>query len=179
MTSPQSATSTRSTADGNSFALKLKESCDDCSASKVKCTREKPACQRCARRGRVCVYAASRRSGRAGLKPATPPPLPQPQASTASPFDNNQIDVRNDENDASFNFMSPDHMLNASANDNWLSNPALVSPSTSFVHHWTDFGFEGDLPAIRRRSIAVNLCRRPRVAPKTATLTLKPPTVIL
>src|SRR3569833_3157359 len=44
---------------------KLRESCDECATSKIKCTREKPVCWRCRRRGLTCQYMASRRAGRA------------------------------------------------------------------------------------------------------------------
>ncbi|KAL2128593.1 hypothetical protein VTI74DRAFT_8960 [Chaetomium olivicolor] len=43
---------------------KLRDSCTDCASSKVKCSKEKPTCARCARRGVTCVYMASRRTGR-------------------------------------------------------------------------------------------------------------------
>lgn len=43
---------------------KLKESCDCCSAAKVKCSRERPACVRCMTKGSLCRYSYSRRAGR-------------------------------------------------------------------------------------------------------------------
>ncbi|KAJ5726148.1 Aflatoxin biosynthesis regulatory protein [Penicillium malachiteum] len=43
---------------------KLRDSCNACSASKVKCNREKPTCLRCAKRGLVCEYLVTRRAGR-------------------------------------------------------------------------------------------------------------------
>ena len=43
---------------------KLRDSCIACSASKVKCQKEKPTCSRCSERGLKCEYATSRRTGR-------------------------------------------------------------------------------------------------------------------
>ncbi|KAK4234865.1 aflatoxin regulatory protein-domain-containing protein [Achaetomium macrosporum] len=43
---------------------KLRDSCTDCASSKVKCSKEKPTCARCARRGVLCTYMVSRRTGR-------------------------------------------------------------------------------------------------------------------
>lgn len=43
---------------------KLKDSCDKCSASKVRCTREKPFCSRCDKLGYTCLYSPARRAGR-------------------------------------------------------------------------------------------------------------------
>jgi hypothetical protein len=42
-------------------ATKLRNSCDACATSKIKCTQEKPACTYCVKRSRVCVYGASKR----------------------------------------------------------------------------------------------------------------------
>lgn len=43
---------------------KLKDSCDKCAASKVRCTREKPFCSRCDNLGYTCFYSPARRAGR-------------------------------------------------------------------------------------------------------------------
>ncbi|KAJ5964143.1 uncharacterized protein N7479_004019 [Penicillium vulpinum] len=43
---------------------KLKDSCDKCSASKVRCTKEKPFCARCDKLGYPCFYSPARRAGR-------------------------------------------------------------------------------------------------------------------
>jgi hypothetical protein len=61
------------TAEGNEGALprstvpkerKIRDSCDGCSSQKIRCTKEKPACKRCASKGLVCEYSVSRRSGK-------------------------------------------------------------------------------------------------------------------
>jgi hypothetical protein len=43
---------------------KLKDSCDVCSSSKVRCTKEKPTCARCDKYGHQCYYSPARRIGR-------------------------------------------------------------------------------------------------------------------
>ncbi|KAK4862716.1 hypothetical protein LT330_002849 [Penicillium expansum] len=43
---------------------KLKDSCDKCSSSKVRCTKEKPFCARCDKLGYTCFYSPARRAGR-------------------------------------------------------------------------------------------------------------------
>ncbi|KAJ5177090.1 uncharacterized protein N7482_002967 [Penicillium canariense] len=43
---------------------KLKDSCDPCSSSKVKCNKEKPVCSRCRKLGYPCFYSPARRIGR-------------------------------------------------------------------------------------------------------------------
>ncbi|KAM5454274.1 hypothetical protein MaudCBS49596_002288 [Microsporum audouinii] len=45
-------------------ACKLKGSCDSCAASKVRCSKEKPTCSRCAKTGSSCLYSPARRIGR-------------------------------------------------------------------------------------------------------------------
>ncbi|MCJ1263558.1 hypothetical protein MMC22_003428 [Lobaria immixta] len=65
---------------------RLKDSCNSCAASKVKCSKNKPICTRCEDRGISCQYVPSQRSGRRstpstiGASPLsatiTPPPEP-------------------------------------------------------------------------------------------------------
>ncbi|KAF2835763.1 hypothetical protein M501DRAFT_289531 [Patellaria atrata CBS 101060] len=43
---------------------KLKDTCDMCSVSKVKCSKEKPHCARCEKLDFPCVYSPARRMGR-------------------------------------------------------------------------------------------------------------------
>ncbi|KAF3763005.1 hypothetical protein M406DRAFT_261797, partial [Cryphonectria parasitica EP155] len=40
---------------------KLRDSCRSCATAKLKCSKEKPTCARCAKRGRLCEYLVSRR----------------------------------------------------------------------------------------------------------------------
>ncbi|KAH8656413.1 hypothetical protein BGZ61DRAFT_540982 [Ilyonectria robusta] len=43
---------------------KLRTSCDQCGATKVKCDRGQPECGRCVSYGRTCVYGVSRKMGK-------------------------------------------------------------------------------------------------------------------
>ncbi|KAI1195492.1 hypothetical protein F5X97DRAFT_335277 [Nemania serpens] len=43
---------------------KLKDSCDPCSASKLRCDKQKPTCTRCAGLRQLCYYSPARRAGR-------------------------------------------------------------------------------------------------------------------
>jgi len=43
---------------------KLKDTCDACARSKVKCDRGRPTCRRCSRQGLVCHYSVAQRVGR-------------------------------------------------------------------------------------------------------------------
>ena len=44
--------------------VKLRESCDACASSKVKCSKEKPNCYRCSERGLSCQYLVTQKTGR-------------------------------------------------------------------------------------------------------------------
>ncbi|RWA08258.1 hypothetical protein EKO27_g6850 [Xylaria grammica] len=50
----------------SSRPVKLRDSCDACAISKVKCHREKPTCSRCLRRGVACKYVVTRRGKKYG-----------------------------------------------------------------------------------------------------------------
>lgn len=59
--------------------VKLRDSCHACASSKLRCTKEKPTCSRCAKRGKSCQYFVTRRAGRkqaskSGIETAAPPP---------------------------------------------------------------------------------------------------------
>ncbi|KAI5925530.1 hypothetical protein F4810DRAFT_54973 [Camillea tinctor] len=62
----------------NGKAAKLRASCDACNESKVRCSQEKPKCQRCQKQGVTCIYGLSRRSHKSAprigesSKPTTP-----------------------------------------------------------------------------------------------------------
>ncbi|PGH02022.1 hypothetical protein AJ80_08916 [Polytolypa hystricis UAMH7299] len=43
---------------------KLRLSCDNCFAAKVKCSKNRPTCDRCSNTGVVCHYSVSRRAGK-------------------------------------------------------------------------------------------------------------------
>ena len=44
--------------------VKLRDSCGSCAASKVRCSKEKPTCNRCMERGIQCQYTIKQRTGR-------------------------------------------------------------------------------------------------------------------
>ncbi|KAL6416209.1 hypothetical protein AUP68_00424 [Ilyonectria robusta] len=44
--------------------VRLRDSCQACAASKVKCSKDKPQCNRCAERGTACKYLVTQRTGR-------------------------------------------------------------------------------------------------------------------
>lgn len=44
--------------------VKLRDSCHTCASSKVKCSKDKPICARCAERGISCEYLVTQRTGR-------------------------------------------------------------------------------------------------------------------
>ncbi|KAF2648487.1 hypothetical protein K491DRAFT_722526 [Lophiostoma macrostomum CBS 122681] len=48
----------------SSTSSKLRDSCHACAASKVKCSKEKPTCARCVKRGTTCEYLVTKRPGR-------------------------------------------------------------------------------------------------------------------
>jgi hypothetical protein len=61
----QSSRSSKTTSPPlTSQTQKLKDSCDKCSSSKVRCTKEKPSCARCDKLGYTCFYSPARRVGR-------------------------------------------------------------------------------------------------------------------
>ncbi|KAG6020068.1 hypothetical protein E4U40_006425 [Claviceps sp. LM458 group G5] len=57
------ASAPRSTGS-DEFPSKLRETCHACSLSKVRCSKEKPSCSRCAKRGVTCEYIVTKRPGR-------------------------------------------------------------------------------------------------------------------
>lgn len=65
MQSPTSAPSSTRKAD-RERRPKLRASCDACAASKVKCSKDHPICQRCSANGSECIYGVSRKHGKPG-----------------------------------------------------------------------------------------------------------------
>ena len=43
--------------------VRVRSSCDSCSAAKVKCDKKRPACERCSSNQLQCIYSISRRHG--------------------------------------------------------------------------------------------------------------------
>lgn len=87
--SSTAATSTMTTTTV-AMAVKLRDSCHACASSKLRCSKEKPTCSRCAKRGKVCEYFATRRAGRkharkSTTRPSTVPSLPTPSPTLMQP----------------------------------------------------------------------------------------------
>ena len=64
---------------------KLRDSCHACAASKVKCSKEKPTCARCGKRGLQCGYFVTKRAGRKhDSRPSNRTNVAQPLPGTSS-----------------------------------------------------------------------------------------------
>lgn len=83
MDAPSSATTT--TKSPVEPGTRLRTSCDACQNMKMKCSQDKPSCQRCRKNGLACVYSPLRRMGRPKTKrPAeSGPTVSSPPAGTA------------------------------------------------------------------------------------------------
>ncbi|KAF1934433.1 uncharacterized protein M421DRAFT_51167 [Didymella exigua CBS 183.55] len=55
---------------------KVRQSCDTCQASKIRCGQERPRCHRCEKYNLDCVYSVSRRAGRPRPKRTIDPTTP-------------------------------------------------------------------------------------------------------
>ncbi|KAF1952594.1 hypothetical protein CC80DRAFT_538028 [Byssothecium circinans] len=65
---------------------KLRNSCNGCGASKLRCDRGQPECGRCLAHGIPCVYGLSRKMGK--------PPRQRPRSGPTPPFDTDQFTTR-------------------------------------------------------------------------------------
>ncbi|KAH8803293.1 hypothetical protein F5884DRAFT_503407 [Xylogone sp. PMI_703] len=132
---------------------RLKDSCNNCSLSKVKCNKSKPSCKRCQERGLYCYYCPSQRSGRRSastlavttapttLTPITPrtsvttyhprsPPakfIPKDVVKEMNPFD----DFPNITYEAEFQPWEPTSASNLTFDNNTF-DPILISPLTTY-----------------------------------------------
>lgn len=135
MSSPRLTRSDISAVDYDASNQKLKESCDDCAISKVKCTREKPTCQRCARRQRPCVYGASRRNGRTGQRVGTRQTSVAPSPVTS---DNNAQRGHHSATKFSFDFVATGNVTDSCPSQVPSSNSIASSISNP---SWFDYDF--------------------------------------
>ena len=55
---------------------KLRQSCDACAAAKVRCSKNRPRCERCTEGEFTCVYGPSMKHGKSALKRKHPQPQP-------------------------------------------------------------------------------------------------------
>ncbi|PVI03121.1 hypothetical protein DM02DRAFT_612484 [Periconia macrospinosa] len=70
---PQTQTQLSSTSNPQVLPFpkkKLRESCNHCALSKVKCSKDRPTCVRCSEKGLSCAYAPSQRTGKRRASPA-------------------------------------------------------------------------------------------------------------
>ena len=93
---------------------KLRASCDGCYQSKVKCSKETPACSRCAAHGIPCKYSPSQRMGkpRRLQSNAVEPDFQFPRSG-------NELDTR-----------SLNNGLMQTPLSDWLINPSISPPDT-------------------------------------------------
>lgn len=112
--------------------IKLRDSCESCAASKVRCSKGKP-CTRCAERGTECLYQVTRRTGRkfrnrshdattSTSMAAESDFVPLPDQSNASegiPFTNGFLS-----GEQGFDSFSDTNSEDASLFD-WLANPQM------------------------------------------------------
>lgn len=83
---------------------RMKDSCEECAKSKLKCSKDKPICRRCQKRGINCQYTPSRRAGRTcttGTRAVQPqrqesPMTPQVSGSTSPTAFIQQTQVEDD-----------------------------------------------------------------------------------
>ncbi|PTB35085.1 uncharacterized protein TrAFT101_012030 [Trichoderma asperellum] len=69
----------------NNTTLKLRDSCNACAVSKLKCNKEKPTCSRCAKKKIACNYVATKRKGRKRAQSSQSTALDRPSTADASP----------------------------------------------------------------------------------------------
>jgi hypothetical protein len=65
-TAPSPSSAPKSSKVDRERRPKLRASCDACAASKVKCSKDHPICQRCSANGSQCIYGISRKHGKPG-----------------------------------------------------------------------------------------------------------------
>ncbi|KAI8627400.1 hypothetical protein F5Y19DRAFT_177815 [Xylariaceae sp. FL1651] len=103
-------------------STQFRRSCDTCQHSKVKCSRDKPVCKRCAQKRFDCVYSAARRTGRP--KSRVPTGGASEQGSRFGEMDIN--DEEEDEDDG-----SPDTAVNTLSPAPASANHGHSTPATS------------------------------------------------
>lgn len=112
---------------------KLRASCDECGAAKLKCDRARPACGRCAAQGFECVYGVSRktaksRRSRTGRPGDPPPPGGGSSASASSGSTSASMAGSGAEPGALINSFSHSSMPCNTAQSLPLTNPPASAP---------------------------------------------------
>ncbi|KAK4119021.1 hypothetical protein N657DRAFT_650709 [Parathielavia appendiculata] len=116
MTSPLPTTKTQPT--------KLRDSCNSCAVSKLKCSKDKPVCARCAKRDLRCEYFATRRAGRK-------------QESRQSPQDNNNNNNNNHNNSSSTSSNSKNTNKEDDSSDARSSVHVAISATSDATNRFT------------------------------------------
>ena len=73
---PDSAPQTQQKLTPGKERRKLRQSCDACAAAKVRCSKNRPRCERCIEGEFTCVYGPSMKHGKSALKRKHPRPQP-------------------------------------------------------------------------------------------------------
>ena len=73
---PDSAPQTQQKLTPGKERRKLRESCDACAAAKVRCSKNRPRCERCTECDFTCVYGPSMKHGKSAGKRKHPQPQP-------------------------------------------------------------------------------------------------------
>ena len=103
---------------------KLKDSCDTCAASKIRCNRRKPVCERCANQGYSCQYSPAQRIGRRrSAKAYVPEGTATSSPTVSSPFFRRQT---------LNTIITLDTSVEIHSNSQKVSSPALIPP---YQHH--------------------------------------------
>ncbi|OCK73541.1 hypothetical protein K432DRAFT_364753 [Lepidopterella palustris CBS 459.81] len=74
---------------------KLRSSCDECGAAKLKCDRGQPNCGRCLSLGLLCVYGVSRKMGKRSRKRPQIPQAPSASLTAGEPAGGHDKDTNN------------------------------------------------------------------------------------
>ena len=88
-------TSIQWTTGSSSITSKIRDSCQACASSKVKCHKEKPTCSRCSSRGIRCEYLPTKRPGRK-RETTNARPMPEGQSLWPSATDLSKTPPRQD-----------------------------------------------------------------------------------
>ncbi|BDD63699.1 hypothetical protein MAP00_008564 [Monascus purpureus] len=123
----------------SSVAPKLRDSCQGCAVSKLKCSRERPTCARCAKRGMVCEYFVTKRGGR---RPTSR--LNASSSSSSSPKMDNSLNIPAPATSAS----SPSSLSSFGGTADSLTPPGLMQMSLGNHHHSPSSPFPDILPGI-------------------------------
>ena len=113
------------TAHQQTHGIRLRQACDSCTVSKVRCDRSRPACQRCLDSDQLCEYSASRRYGKRAKHIKTGPQQTRPSSSAGeTPLASRQTSPA----EAECYIMSPYNDIGWENNDTYLTTTETTSP---------------------------------------------------